>query len=184
MCSRSPRNGGRRLVPHLLRPRLGRSRSTPCWCRCGTRTGLSPTALYVNAQEQKNITTKCLTNARARCRYNVDADSGNDGPQGITATGVVRWYYNPFSVDGGTISRSKSIPTCRRARSWRCASACRYGTSRTRSPNVAEVLTRRDYYRIDWPLRTRRREFGVYAEETLAGYAPFAFGILNNIGNG
>ena len=51
-------------------------------------------------------------------------------------------------------------------------------------PNVAEVLTRRDYYRIDWPLRTRRREYGVYTEEVLAVYAPFGVGLLTNIGNG
>ena len=52
------------------------------------------------------------------------------------------------------------------------------------TPNVAEVLTRRDYYRVDWPLRTRRREYGVYTEEVLAVYAPFGIGILTNIGNG
>src|SRR5207248_366356 len=44
-------------------------------------------------------------------------------------------------------------------------------------PNTAEVITRRDYYRIDWPLRTRRREYGIYAEEVLAVYAPFALGL-------
>ena len=46
------------------------------------------------------------------------------------------------------------------------------------------VQTRRDYYRIDWPLRTRRREYGVYSEQTLAAYAPFAVAIITNIGNG
>ena len=51
-------------------------------------------------------------------------------------------------------------------------------------PNVAEVLTRRDYYRVDWPLRTRRREYGVYTEEVLAVYATFGVGVLTNIGNG
>jgi hypothetical protein len=40
---------------------------------------------------------------------------------------------------------------------------------------------RRDYYRVDWPLRTRQREYGVYAEEVLAVYAPFAMFILTNI---
>ena len=49
---------------------------------------------------------------------------------------------------------------------------------------VAKVLTRRDYYRVDWPVRTRRREFGVYTEEVLAIYASFGIGILTNIGNG
>ena len=146
---------------------------------------LSPTALYVNAQEQRNITNKCLTNASGPLiRYNVAADGDKGGPYGISASGVVRWYYNPFSVDGGFDIPVKVHPDlppgtilalCERLPVW-------YQSNQT--PNVAEVLTRRDYYRIDWPLRTRRREFGVYAEETLAVYAPFGVGILTNIGNG
>jgi hypothetical protein len=146
---------------------------------------VSPTVLYVNAQEQKNITNKCLTNASGPLiRYNVAADSDNGGPYGVSASGVVRWYYNPFSVDGGFDIPVKVHPDlppgtilalCERLPVW-------YQSNQT--PNVAEVLTRRDYYRVDWPLRTRRREFGVYAEEVLAVYAPFGVGILTNIGNG
>ena len=146
---------------------------------------LSPTVLYVNAQEQKNITNKCLTNASGPLiRYNIAADSDRGGPYGVSASGVVRWYYNPFSVDGGfdiPIQVHPDLPPgtilayCERLPVW-------YQSNET--PNVAEVLTRRDYYRVDWPVRTRRREFGVYAEEVLAVYAPFGVGILTNIGNG
>ncbi len=146
---------------------------------------LSPTVLYVNAQEQKNITNKCLTNASGPLiRYNIAADSDRGGPYGVSASGVVRWYYNPFSVDGGfdiPIQVHPDLPPgtilayCERLPVW-------YQSSE--APNVAEVLTRRDYYRVDWPVRTRRREFGVYAEEVLAVYAPFGVGILTNIGNG
>jgi len=57
---------------------------------------LSPTVIYVNAQEQKNITNKCLTNASGPLvRYNVDASQS--APYEFTASGVVRWYYNPFT---------------------------------------------------------------------------------------
>jgi hypothetical protein len=56
---------------------------------------LSPTVIYVNAQEQRNITNKCLTNASGPLiRYNVAADGEKGGPYGISASGVVRWYYN------------------------------------------------------------------------------------------
>jgi hypothetical protein len=144
---------------------------------------LSPTVIYVNAQEQKNITAKCLTNASGPLvRYNVDASQS--APYEFTASGVVRWYYNPFSVDGGFDIPVKVHPDlppgtilayCERLPVW-------YQSNQV--PNVAEVLTRRDYYRVDWPLRTRRREYGVYAEEVLAVYAPFGVGILTNIGNG
>jgi hypothetical protein len=146
---------------------------------------LSPTVLYVNAQEQKNITNKCLTSASGPLvRYNIAADSDRGGPYGVSASGVVRWYYNPFSVDGGfdiPIHVHPDLPPgtilayCERLPVW-------YQSNE--APNVAEVLTRRDYYRVDWPVRTRRREFGVYAEEVLAVYAPFGIGILTNIGNG
>jgi hypothetical protein len=146
---------------------------------------LSPTVIYVNAQEQKNITNKCLTNASGPLlHYNVAADGDNSRPYGVSASGVVRWYYNPFSVDGGFDIPLKVHPDlppgtilayCERLPVW-------YQSNQT--PNVAEVLTRRDYYRIDWPIVTRAREFGVYAEETLAVYAPFGVGILTNIGNG
>jgi len=51
-------------------------------------------------------------------------------------------------------------------------------------PNVAEVRTRQDYYQIDWPITTRQRQVGVYAEEALVVYAGFAMGMITNIGNG
>src|SRR5271165_1768379 len=117
---------------------------------------ISPTVIYVNAQEQKNITNKCLSNASGPLlRYNVATDANNSQPYDLTASGVVRWYYNPFSVDGGFDIPLKVHPDlppgtilalCERLPVW-------YQSNQT--PNVAEVLTRRDYYRVDWPLRTR-----------------------------
>jgi hypothetical protein len=146
---------------------------------------ISPTVLYVNTQEQRNITTKCLSNASGPLlRYTVAADGDSSLPYGITANGVVRWYYNPYSVDGGfdiPIKVHPDLPPgtilayCERLPVW-------YQSNQV--PNTAEVMTRRDYYRVDWPLRTRRREYGVYSEQVLAVYAPFGVGILTNIGNG
>lgn len=47
--------------------------------------------------------------------------------------------------------------------------------------NVLQVKTRRDYYQTDWPLRTRKYEFGVYADQVLQNYFPPAFGVIRNI---
>ena len=141
---------------------------------------LSPTVIYVNAQEQKNITAKCLTNSSGPLlRYPVDASQ--DKPYEFAASGVVRWYYNPLTGIEIPVNVHPDLPPgtllafCEKLPVW-------YQSNET--PNVAEVLTRRDYYRVDWPLRTRRREYGVYAEETLAVYAPFGVGVITNIGNG
>jgi hypothetical protein len=144
---------------------------------------ISPTVLYVNTQEQRNITAKVLSNASGPLlRYNVDADASL--PYGITANGVVRWYYNPFSVDGGFDIPIKVHPDIPPGTILAFAERLPVWYQSNQVPNVAEVMTRRDYYRVDWPLRTRRREYGVYTEEVLAVYAPFGVGLLTNIGNG
>ena len=146
-----------------------------------TNYQVSPTVLYCNAQEQRNIATKCLTNASGPLlRYDV----GNGDYSGLKASGSVRWYYNPFAVDGGIDIPIKIHPDLPPGTILFYSETLPTWYQSNQVPNVAEVLTRRDYYRVDWPLRTRRREYGVYTEEVLAVYAPFCVGILTNIGNG
>jgi hypothetical protein len=150
---------------------------------------LGPTVIYVSSQEQKNITDKVLSNASGPLlRYDVSATPGQ--PYAITAGGQIRYYYNPFvgggmdDAGGGDMIPVAAHPDlmpgtllaiCEKLPEW-------YQSNEV--PNTAEVITRRDYYRVDWPLRTRRREYGIYAEEVLAVYAPFALGVITNIANG
>jgi len=142
---------------------------------------VSPTVLYVNSQEQRNITNKVLSSASSPLlRFTTD---GKD-PFAIVANGVVEYYYNPFALDGGYKIPVKIHPFVPPGTiiGWSENLPAQYQSSNV--PNVAEVKTRRDYYRMDWPLKTRAYEFGVYAEEVLAVYAPFAMGVISNIANG
>ena len=41
---------------------------------------------------------------------------------------------------------------------------------------------RRDYYQLEWPLKTRKYEYGVYFDGVLQNYFPPAFGMITNIG--
>ncbi len=151
---------------------------------------IGPTVIFVSSQEQQNITNKVLSNASGPLlRYDVSATPGQ--PYAISAGGQIRYYYNPYtgggmeSGPGGgdmipvvahpDLSPGTIFAHCEKLPEW-------YQSNEV--PNVAEVITRRDYYRIDWPLRTRRREYGIYAEEVLAVYAPFALGAITNIANG
>lgn len=145
---------------------------------------LSPTVLYVNAQELKNITTKVLSNASGPLlRYDSPADGG-DGEYQLTASGVVQYYYNPFAIYGGLRIPIKIHPRVPPGTilGWAENLPIQYQSNAV--PNVAEVKTRQDYYQIDWPITTRQRQVGVYAEEVLAVYAPFAMGVITNIANG
>lgn len=144
---------------------------------------LSPTVLYVNSQELKNITAKVLSStASPLLRYEASAD-GPD-PYAIVAAGAVEFYFNPFALDGGVKIPVKVHPDLPPGTliGWCERLPSAYQSNEV--PNVAEIKTRRDYYRVDWPLRTRQREVGVYAEEVLAIYAPFALGAITNIANG
>jgi hypothetical protein len=142
---------------------------------------VSPSVLYVNSQEQRNITNKVLNaSSSPLLRFTTD---GQD-PFAIVANGVVEYYYNPFALDGGYKIPVKIHPFIPAGTilGWAENLPAQYQSSNV--PNVAEVKTRRDYYRMDWPLKTRAYEFGVYAEEVLAVYAPFAMGVISNIANG
>jgi hypothetical protein len=145
---------------------------------------LSPTVLYVNSQELKNITNKVLSNASGPLlRYDSQAD-GSHGAYQMTASGVVQFYYNPFAIEGGLRIPIKIHPRVPAGTiiGWAENLPIQYQSNEV--PNVAEVKVRQDYYQIDWPIVTRQRQVGVYAEEVLAVYAPFAMGVISNIGNG
>ena len=144
---------------------------------------VSPTVFYVNSQELRNITNKALTGPSSAPLLQVFANP-DEGYGNLMAGGVVGWYFNPFTMGGGMkipILIHPMVPPGMII-GWCENLPLQYQNNNV--PNVAEVKVRQEYYQIDWPLKTRAQEFGVYAEETLAVYAPFAMGIINNISDG
>ena len=145
---------------------------------------VSLSVLYVNAQELKNITTKVLTGASGGSLVNYFQDP-KAGEFILTAGGVVEFYYNPFMAPGAgrriPIHIHPMVPPGTIV-GWARDLPIQYQSNEV--PNVAEVKTRADYYQIDWPITTRQRQVGVYSEQVLAVYAPFAMGVINNITNG
>lgn len=143
---------------------------------------VSPTVLWVNSQELLNITNKALAGPGTSPLLQIVVDPSTGQPN-LTVGGVAGWYFNPFTMGGGVKIPIKIHPTLPAGTilAWAQDLPMQYQSNNV--PNVAEVKVRQDYYQIDWPLRTRAREFGVYAEEVLAVYAPFAMGVITNIAN-
>lgn len=143
---------------------------------------ITPTVLYVNAQELNNLSTKVLNGTSAPLlRYT--SDVGGAAEYKLTANGVIAFYFNPFTADGGVKIPIKIHPTL--------AAGTLFGFAQTLPPwyisnavpEVAVVQTRQDYYAEVWPKTTRAQFYGIYAQEALAVFAPFSMGIINNIGN-
>ncbi|HLI13483.1 MAG TPA: hypothetical protein VKY65_17970 [Alphaproteobacteria bacterium] len=139
---------------------------------------LTPTDIYVSSQEMMNISKKILqggTNTAQRFVFQVS--------QGTIAGGVmVRSYLNKFTLDGAQEIPIRLHPNLPPGTLLFYAETIPYPLSNV--ANVVQVKTRRDYYQLEWPIRTRRYEYGVYADEVLQCYFPPAFGIIRNIANG
>jgi hypothetical protein len=141
---------------------------------------LSPTVIYMNSQEVNNTTQKVMSQASGTLlRYNTDAKE----PYMVTAGGVLSAYFNPFMPNGGQIIPVMIHPKVPPGTVIAYCEELPIYYQNNEVQNVAEIKTRQDYYQIDWPVRTRQYETGVYAEEVLAVYATFAIGIICNITN-
>ena len=144
-----------------------------------TRT--SPSLMLVNSQEQLNLTNKVLSGTSGSLlRQNVTIDGNGE----IHAGQVIGFYFNPFALGGG-----KMIPVLLHPNLapgtillWAEDLPSQYQSNNV--PQVAEMHVRRDWYDIEWPLTRRSYQHGIYVEETLAVYAPFAMAALIGVGNG
>lgn len=142
---------------------------------------VSPSILWVNSQELKNITTKCLSSGSAPLlQYFKDPGTGEVH---ITAGATVDFYFNPF-LNGGVKIPIRVHPQIPAGTILGYAADLPVQYQSNEVPNVAEMKVRRDYYQVDWPVTTRAQMVGVYVEEALAVYFPPAMSVINGIGNG
>lgn len=141
---------------------------------------VSPSVLYVNSQQLKDITNRSLGNTANAplVRYNGESQVN------FMAGNVVDTYFNPYATNGGYKIPIRVHPTLVAGTilGWTDNLPVQYQSNNV--PNVAEIKTRKDYYQIVWPLVTRAHQTGVYAEEVLAVYFPPAIGIIRNVAAG
>ena len=137
---------------------------------------LSPDTIYMGASDLLSTSKKIVANGGAPLiRFNMDA--GN--PSSISAGVVVGSILNKIT---GTLVKVEVHPTMPTGTVMFFSSSLPYTLSGI--TNILQVRTRREYYQLEWPLRTRKYEYGVYADEVLQNYFPPAFGVITNIGRG
>jgi hypothetical protein len=139
--------------------------------RCG------PTEMHMSARTRKVVSNLIVRNnngAAVTPLLQIITDTRDRG-QHIGATQVTKYLnkitgqeidmsIHPDMPDGTILFYTGSVP---------------YALSGV--GNICQIKTRRDYYQIEWPLRTRRYEFGVYADEVLQHYFPPSLGVMRNI---
>lgn len=139
---------------------------------------LTPTDIYCNSQELMSISKKVLAGSSTSAqRFTFTVD------QGMIAGGtMVRSYLNKFGMNGPQEIPIRLHPNVPAGTLMFYCDNLPYPLSNV--TNVVQMRTRRDYYQIEWPMRSRKYEYGVYADEVLQNYFPPAFGMITNIANG
>lgn len=137
---------------------------------------LSPDTIWVSSQEALNISQKILAgNANGAYRIVFNPE------QGMVAGGImVATYLNRFSLAGAQTLTVRIHPNLPAGTILMTTKKLPYPLSNV--GNVFQVRTRQDYYQIEWPLRTRKYEYGVYADEVLQHYFPPSMAVITSIG--
>jgi hypothetical protein len=133
---------------------------------------MQPTHIYVNFKQFQKITNVILgqTNPAVYFTSTVEATAA------FTAGRNVGTYLSP--IDGSVINIVVHPNLVPGTILFYTAAAPAYvdGIS-----DICRVRTRQEYYQIAWPIRTRKYEYGVYADEVLQHFFPPSLGILTNV---
>ena len=140
---------------------------------------LSPTDIYVSSQQMKDIGKKVLgATSTAAQRFSFVYTN-----QGALAGGImVKSYLNPYGMNGAQEIPIHLHPNIPPGTVMFYCDALPYPLSNV--TNVLQIRTRRDYHQLEWPLRTRKYEYGVYSDQVLQNFFPPSFGLLQNIAPG
>lgn len=134
---------------------------------------LQPDAIWCNRQQVNDITSLCVGNATSPFRFNVN---GGVAQGSLVGGGKVTEYQSPVDSSIIPINIHPKMP----------AGTVMFTTKRlpyalNNVPEVFRIKARREWYQIEWPLRTRKYEYGVYADEVFQHYFPASLGVLTNI---
>lgn len=145
---------------------------------------LSPDLMIVSGQELVNMTQILIKGGSAPLFRFTAPGAGSPGVAGLTLTGgsVIGQYLNKFTMAGGQMVDVMLHPNMPPGTILFYSRSVPYPLSNV--GNILQIKARQDYYQLEWPLRKRQYEFGVYCDELLQNYFPPAFGTITNIANG
>lgn len=138
---------------------------------------MSPTHMFLSARTRKVVSNRIIKNGNGESitpLLQIVTDANHPSEQ-VGTTQVTKYLnritghaidmvIHPDMVDGMILFYADQVP---------------YPLSGI--GNICQIKTRREYYQIEWPIRTRRYEYGVYCDALLQHYFPPSLGILRHI---
>lgn len=137
---------------------------------------LQPDAIWCNRQEINNITNKCVGSATSPFRFNLTAGAAQGS---LVGGGKVTEYQSPVDSSIIPINIHPKIPA-----GTIMATTKRLPYALNNVGDVFRLKARREWYQIEWPLKTRQYEYGTYCDELFQHFFPASLGVITNIANG
>lgn len=137
---------------------------------------MSPDTMWISANEAQVINQALVAgSANGAYRINVNAEQG-----AMMGGLIVKSYLNKYGQGGNKVINIEIHPNMPQGMILFTADSVPYPLSGT--SNLMQIKTRQDYYQIDWPLKSRKYEYGVYTDGVLQHYFPPALAVLTGIG--
>lgn len=139
---------------------------------------ISPSIIWVSSREMNYIRKKVLASAsNSAQRFVFTANQ-----MGLLGGTAIKGYTNPFTMGEAEEIPIRIHPNMPPGTVLFFTEKLPYPLSGVTDINVMRL--RQDYYQLEFPLRTRRYEYGVYMDGVLQCYAPFSLGMITNIAAG
>lgn len=133
---------------------------------------LQPTHIYVNFKQFQKITNVVLGQTNPAVYFTADINANS----AFVAGRNVGQYLSPITGEILNIVVHPNIPPGTMLFYTEAAPSYVDGIS-----DICRVRTRQEYYQLEWPLKTRKYEYGVYADEVLQHFFPPSMGVLTNV---
>jgi hypothetical protein len=134
---------------------------------------LQPNEIHLSFRQFQKITNLVLGQTNPNVMFTVDPNSAT---QALTAGRNVGKYLSPITGQVIDLIVHPNMPPG--TMFFRTTQVPAYLDGVT---SLDRVRTRREYHQIEWPLRTRKYEYGVYVDEVLQHYFPPAIGLIKNV---
>lgn len=139
---------------------------------------LGPTRFLVSDQQALDISKKILagtTSAAQRFVFTTQQDAIRGGV-------MVRQYFNRFVMGAAQAIEIEIHPDMPQGTILALTDVLPYAMSNV--PELIRMVMRQEYYQIEWPLRSRKREYGIYADGVLQHFFLPSVGVITNIAAG
>lgn len=145
---------------------------------------LSPTHLFVNAQQYRDITALITAGGGAPLVRLVSEATSSSGVGAADLRGglQVSTYVKKYGQGAGAAMKIVLHPDIAPGTMMYLHDVLPYPLSNVSNP--FQLKLRRDYYQLEWPITSRKYEYGVYVDGLLQHYFPPSIGIRTNIAAG